>query len=152
MHPVQVSWDGMKYDGESLVVGVGLLVSWRRDMGVAQLSCLAGCECQPKEFSTFINEAGWSMTFWRFIEVKVPLWFFGHRRMGGVGYCLFGFFCRHLQSPIGVLALHQLAPCESVGKRQKPLLTCRCAVAGFERQRKMCAASFERRQDIRGRA
>lgn len=53
------------------MIGVGLLLSWYTKMGIVKLDCLAGCSCAAKEYSTYIKYADWSMTFWRFLEVKV---------------------------------------------------------------------------------
>lgn len=66
----QVDLNNIRFNGQDLVIGVGLLLSYKK-MGVAQLGCIGNCACVLKEYSTFIKQSGWSMTYWRFLEVKV---------------------------------------------------------------------------------
>lgn len=66
----QIPLSNISYNGQDLVVGVGLLLSYK-DMGIAQLGCLTGCACVLKEYSTYVKYSGWSMTYWRFLQVKV---------------------------------------------------------------------------------
>jgi len=61
----------VRYNGVDLVVGVGMLISWSPDMGMAQLTCTHGCTCDPTEFSGFFRERDTSMTYWRYHHAKV---------------------------------------------------------------------------------
>ena len=70
---LQLPLDKMDYNGEDLVIGIGMLLSWSPDMGIAQLQCMKGCTCNPAEFSAFSKEGHYSMTHWNYFSAKVPL-------------------------------------------------------------------------------
>lgn len=67
---IKVPLANVTHNGTDMLVGIGLLLSGHGHMGVAQLGCLAGCVCPMREYSTFLKQASWSMTFWRFLEAK----------------------------------------------------------------------------------
>ena len=68
---LQVPLENVTYDGQELVVGLGMLFSWDDTMGKAKIMCVQGCTCPEREFSTQIQYSGYSMTYWQFLRVLV---------------------------------------------------------------------------------
>ncbi len=70
---LQVPLDNINFDRRTrrIVLGIGIVLSWAKDMGVGTLACQGGCVCESKDFSTYLAYAGWSMTFWEFVSAQV---------------------------------------------------------------------------------
>ena len=49
---VDVPLEGADLLDKNLTIGLGFLLSYNH-MGVALVECVAGCECRPREFSTW---------------------------------------------------------------------------------------------------
>lgn len=70
-HGVQQPLENVTFNGEDMVVGLGMLLSYADIMGVAEIGCVQGCTCNCSTFSTRIQYSGYSMTYWQFLTVKV---------------------------------------------------------------------------------
>jgi len=70
---LQVPLDEIRFNKQTneIVLGLGILLSWSKQMGVGTIGCLGGCECDSKDFSTYLAYSGWSMIFWEFVRAKV---------------------------------------------------------------------------------
>lgn len=92
----QVPLGGISFN-EDIVIGLGVLISWKQTMGVIDAYCTSGCSCTPKHFSTWLSHAGWSMTFWQFMEAKVKYTFLPCEY---IGHLLTALCCSDLKCPL----------------------------------------------------
>lgn len=48
--------DGIQDDNEAkdIVLGLGVLLSWYKEMGLGTIECRGGCQCDPMEISTYL--------------------------------------------------------------------------------------------------
>ena len=61
----------MTITGSDMAIGMGMLISYSKEMGVVLLTCISGCLCAPQEKSTLLPYANYSMVYWEPLPVKV---------------------------------------------------------------------------------